>query len=606
MILYDASTIATAPFPDTEEGRAAKSFLVPLFQRGPEAWFEDRARMLLLGMDDLLIPLSLTDGSWNNSYLFSMYARYIASQRNAIKTGNWKPLAGFTASSALWGVGAVMKATRLDKVIQVDTWPSMRNMGANLTADQARRLTEFLTTRFPDHALVFMALNPATHSPLLNNLKGQGYAFSYMTHTRMLLPAGLDPGASARKLRRRDARMTETSGYQVLDGRDVPGCAPRLAELYRMLNREKYMTNPPNTQAFFEDLLQGTRIPLRLLVKDGRVDAFYGISVKDEVLYSPVSGYDLTLPQDVGLYRMLNSLLMMEAFDRGIAIETGGGSDPFKSLRGDRPLPRYNAVYLRHLPSYRHIAWRLVDKLGNESLLGFSRKRLREVDGEANVVGFDGIPETFAPPFLSPRESVALLNRELESLERDVEATANLTGKERTRHVVALHKRLEEEQLPRPRVARLRERLKQLEHDSQTDKKQRKKGPKDDPRADVARHLLEAATTVGGTTVVCHHLGEAPEHPPRTLAELLGKASTPTAVVLTATRGGTVEFATAATPQLVALGVDASALLTQLTADGPPQGGAELAWAEGSHPEDITGALERARGFLQTRLTAPS
>ncbi|RKH46308.1 GNAT family N-acetyltransferase [Corallococcus sicarius] len=478
MILYDETHIQTAPFPDTEEGRATKDFLVPLFQRGPEAWFGDRARMLLLGMDDLLIPLSLTEGSGDNSYLFSMYARYIASQRSAIKTGNWKPLAGFTASSVLWGVGAVMKATRLDKVIQVDTWPTLRNMGANLTADQVQRLTDFLTTRFAKYALVFMAVNPATHSPLLNQLKGHGYDFSYMTHTRMQLPAGLEPGASARKLHRRDARMTEASGYQVVDGRDMPGCAPRLADLYRQLNREKYMTNPPISEAFFEDMRLGTRIPLRLLVKDGRIDAFYGISVKDDVLYSPVSGYDLSLPQEVGLYRMLNSLLMREAFDRGIAIETGGGSDPFKSMRGDRPLPRYNAVYVRHLPAYRHVAWRLVAKLGNESLLGFSRKRLREVDGEANVLGFDGIPDTFASPILSPRESVALLREQLESLERDVEATANLTGRERLRHVSALNKRLEDEQLPRPRVAALRERLEQLERAQQSDKKQRKQPPK--------------------------------------------------------------------------------------------------------------------------------
>ncbi|RKH56577.1 hypothetical protein [Corallococcus llansteffanensis] len=606
MILYDEANIDTAPFPDTEEGRAAKGFLVPLVRHGPQPWFDDRARMLLLGMDDLLIPLSLTEGSGNNSYLFSMYERYIGSQRRAIKTGNWKPLAGFTASTALWGVGAVMKATRLDKCIQVDTWPSLRNMGANLTADQTRRMTEFLTAQFPAYALAFMALNPATHSPLLNALKGQGYEFSYMTHTRMLLPFGLELDRRARENRRRDARLLETSGYQLVDARDVPGCAPRLAELYRMLHREKYTTNPPVNVAYFEDALKGTLIPLRLLVKDGRIDMFYGIAVKDDVVYSPVSGYDLSVPQEVGLYRLLNNLLMMEALDRGIAIETGGGADQFKTLRGDRPLPRYNAVYLRHLPSYRHLAWRLAAKLGNESLLPFSRKRLHQVDGEANVIGFDGIPDTFAPPILSPRESVALLRQELESLERGLEDASELSGLERVHLLDALGKRLEDEQLPRHRVAVLRERLEQLGREQQSDKKNRKKAQRAQ-RAELVRHLLESAPTVGDTTVVCHHLGESPEHQPRTLAELLRKTAAPTAVALTATRGGTLELVTAMTSQLVERGVEANQLLARMapTVEGGTDGGPELAWAEGALGEDVSAVLERARGFLQTRLAAP-
>ncbi|RKG66588.1 GNAT family N-acetyltransferase [Corallococcus exercitus] len=608
MILYDATTIHTAPFPDTAEGRGLRSFLVPLVQHGPGPWFEDRARMFVLGLDDLLIPLSVTDGTFGNSVLYSVYERFIGSQRKAIRTGNWKPLAGFAASSALWGVGAVMKTLRLDKAVQVDCWPSLRNAGANLTEDQARRLTEFLTTRFPDHAPYFLAVNPVTHAALLNHLQAQGYDFAYMTHTRMMLPFEPELERRVRENRRRDARLLEPSGYRVVDARELPGCAPRLAELYRRLHREKYATNPPISVTYMEEMLAGSLLDVRALVKDGRVDMFYATVVVNGVMFSPVSGYDTSLPQEVGLYRLINNLLMRDAQARGVMLETGGGADPFKTLRGDRPVPRYNAVYLRHLPSWRHTPWRLAMKVGNEQLLPFSRKRLHAVDGEANVVGFDRVPEVFAPTLPTPREATARQEQELTELEQDLARTEVFSGNERVRHLGALRKRLEDEQLPPARVAPLLERWEHLSHAPQADKKEKRKAQRA-VRAELARRLLETATTVGDTTVVCHHLGDGLDFQPRTLAEQLRKGTGSIAVVLTSTRDGTLELVTALAPPLVERGLEARRLLEQMVPPGGAgrEGGAELAWAEAALPDDdVSAVLERARAVLHTRLSIPT
>src|SRR5688500_7589569 len=149
MILYDENTIADAPWPDTEEGRRARSFLVPLFQQGTHAFFEDRSTLRLLALDVLLIPLSIHDAAYDHSYFFSIFARYITSQRAVLKKGNWKPLPRLAMDSALWSMGALLKGASIDKVVQVDNWPTLRNMGALLTADQVRRLTEFLAARYP-------------------------------------------------------------------------------------------------------------------------------------------------------------------------------------------------------------------------------------------------------------------------------------------------------------------------------------------------------------------------------------------------------------------------------------------------------------------------
>ncbi|WP_375773663.1 GNAT family N-acetyltransferase [Archangium gephyra] len=603
MILYDENTIADAPWPGTEEGRKARDFLVPLFQQGAHAFFEDRSTLRLLALDELLIPLSINDAEYGNSYFFSPFARYITSQRALLKTGNWKPLPRLAMGSALWSLGALLQGARINKVIHVDNWPTLRNMGAPLTADQVRRLTEFLTARYPQHALVFPALSPATHAPLCNHLKAQGYAFAFMTHTRVLLPHGHEPGRKARENRRRDARLLETSGYQLVDAREMPGCAPRLAELYRMLNREKYATNPPITPAFFEAALRGEMIQFRLLVKDGRIDSFYGFHVKGDVLFSPAAGYELSLPQELGLYRILNNLLMQEALDRGIAIETGGGADPFKSHRGDRPVPRYNAVYSAHLPAYRQAGWRLVRKLANDNLLPVVRSRLRQIDGE-DVAGFDGVPETFAPPFLSPRESVAQVEEALEALRGELEELSRLEPKELASRLPALARKMDGWQSPPKRLDALRERLGQLEHQLH-DEKRTKRVSARAQRAQVARQLLEGASKLGDALLVASHLGEESSQNLRTLAEGLRKAAPQAAVVLTATQGGSVVLVTAAAQELLQRGVDAGQLLrwgAPAVGAGSESGGPEVAWAEGSRPEGLSAVPGAVRQSLQERL----
>lgn len=603
MNLYDEKTLADAPWPDTEEGRKARDFLVPLFQQGAQAFFEDRTTLRLLAMDELLVPLSINDAEYDNSYFFSIFDRYIVSQRAALKTGQWKPMARLTMGSALWGLGALLQASRINKAVHVDNWPSLRNMGAHLTAEQVRRLTAFLVERFPGHALVFPALSPATHSPLCNHLKQHGYAFAFMTHTRVMLPHGVELERKVRENRRRDSRLLEASGYRLVDAREMPGCAPRLAELYRMLNREKYFTNPPITPAFFEAALRGEMIQWRLFVKDGRIDAFYGFHVKGDVLYSPAAGYEMSLPQELGLYRMLNNLLMQEAFDRGIAIETGGGADPFKSLRGDRPVPRYNAIYDAHLPSYRRAGWRLLRKLANDNLLPVVRSRLRQIDGE-DLAGFDGIPETFAPPFLSPRESVARLDEALASLGAELEALSRLEPKERAPLIPALARKMEDWPSPPRRLTELRERLGQLEQHVHEEKRNKRVSARAQ-RAQVARQLLEGASKLGETLLVASHLGEDSSQNLRTLAEGLRKADARATVVLTATQGSTVVVVTAAAQEVLQRGVDAGRLLEHVAsviAAGSAAGGPELAWAEGSRTAGISAVPGAARAYLQQHL----
>ncbi|PTL76742.1 DHHA1 domain-containing protein [Vitiosangium sp. GDMCC 1.1324] len=602
MVLHDASNLEQVPWPDTEEGRFARAYLTPLIQRGSTAFVSDRTTLRLVSMDGLVIPLAINDAEYGNSPMLSNYARYVTLQVKAIQRGNWGPVYGRLVRGVLHGVGGMLKVARIDRCVYVDHWVVLRNMPTLLTADQVQRLTRFLVSQFPDHAIVFSTLSLATHSPLLNTLKACGYDSVFAFHTRLLLPKA-EVSRQVRENRRRDARLLEANGYQIVDGKEMPGCAPRLAELYRFLNAEKYSTNQRMSVDFFETHLREGTLQFRLAVKDGRIDGFFAYAIGHDTLFPPVFGYDLSLPQELGLYRGLVHLLIQEAADLGIAVELGAGADQFKSMRGDKPMPRYSSVYTQHLPGWRQSGWRLLRRFANGPMLSASRGVLRPIDGD-NVVGFDGEPETFAPPTMGVREAVELLRQELASLERALEEASALEGEALARALTPLAEKLHNWQQPPRRVVELREKLMRLEQRQRRGTSSKAPPEKAPPTADMARQLLEGAARLGEALLVASHLGEASAQQMRALAESLRQSADCAAVVLTATRGGKVVLVTAATQALLQRGVDAGQLMAQVApaVDGKGGGAPEIAWGGGSRPEGIDAALEAARHFLQARL----
>jgi hypothetical protein len=358
--------------------------------------------------------------------------------------------------------------------------------------------------------------------------------------------------------------------------------------------------------AFFESALRDGTLRFRLAVKDGRIDGFYAFIVSDDVVFSPLFGYDVSLPQELGLYRGLVYHLMQEALDHGLTIELGAGADGFKSLRGDRPVPRFTAVYTRHLPAWRRTGWRLLRRFANEALMPSSRSYLRTLDGDA-VVGFDGVPEVFTTPTgASPREAAEALRQELASLERALEAASALEGEALAQVLTPLSAKLHNWPQPTRRVLELRGRLEALELRQRREARARAQAP-GASAAEEARQLLEGAVRLGDTFLVARHLGEAPAQHLRALVDCLRAHDGCAAVVLTATRGEKVVLVTAVTQALLQRGVDAGQLMAHIApaVDGKGGGAPQVAWGGGARAAGIDAALEAARRYLEARLQGP-
>ena len=70
--------------------------------------------------------------------------------------------------------------------------------------------------------------------------------------------------------------------------------------------------------------------------------------------------YDVNLPPQFALYRMIFALMIAEAGERKMLLNLSAAAGEFKMLRGAEPIQEYDAVYDRHLPRSRRIAWRFL------------------------------------------------------------------------------------------------------------------------------------------------------------------------------------------------------------------------------------------------------
>ena len=91
-------------------------------------------------------------------------------------------------------------------------------------------------------------------------------------------------------------------------------------------------------------------------------------------LFCPFFGYDRSLPQDISLYRMLSTVLMLEANQRKLFFHQSSGASMFKKIRKANSCIEFLGVDCRHLSPLRRIPWALLDKMCN-SLGIFLMKR---------------------------------------------------------------------------------------------------------------------------------------------------------------------------------------------------------------------------------------
>jgi len=365
-------------WPDTPEGRQAQAYLQPLLELGSRAFAANvDTRLLLLETADAIMPVTLNDTQYDSSYVVSPFTHYVSYAIQELELLGSKPLE-LLLTGLLHGLGMMFKLVRINRTVQLNNWLLSTNLyPQGLTPETALAAAELVRASFPGHTLIFRSLCRTLHAPLLDALTRYGFRLVPSRQIYLWEPSRLT--AKARWLLKRDRALLEAHGYEPVEHeRLCESDVPRLLELYNLLYLDKYsLHNPQFTERFLLQALREQTLRLHALrcKTSGRIDAVLGCYTRGGIMTTPVFGYDTSLPQKLGLYRMLSAeLLRLAAADNCLLHESSGAAE-FKRNRGAFADIEYLAVYDRHLPWPRRACWSLLACVLNSVGVPLMKKR---------------------------------------------------------------------------------------------------------------------------------------------------------------------------------------------------------------------------------------
>lgn len=211
---------------------------------------------------------------------------------------------------------------------------------------------------FPDRALAFRSLNAWSDGGLIERLKAAG---ARLLPSRVVWTVDDVAGEwLSKRDARRDLRLIERGGYRIERPTRLPDADwARVRALYRGLYLDRHsLFNPDYSDAFLRAAMASRFLRFQTLVSaNDEIVAFVACARSGGILTSPLLGYDLTQPQDRGLYRMAMVLPGLEARADGLRVNHSAGAGAFKRFRGAKPQLEYMALFDSHLPSWRRMGY---------------------------------------------------------------------------------------------------------------------------------------------------------------------------------------------------------------------------------------------------------
>jgi len=371
--LFTRENIDLFDWPSTPDGDYARRYLLPMIRDGAQKYIRNvhNTELMIAKIDDVIFPISITDFHPENSYTCSPYSHYVSyGGFEEVKRLN-NPQAEFFIKLIMHPLAWYFRHTDFDRVVYVNNWLLSTNLYPSITATQLKVLTEALPKWFPDRAIIFRSVDEFRNPHVADVLQKNGYELALSRQVWYMNPE------YAKKTRqyKEDARVLRHHGYEIVDGKNFSDDEVRRAVgLYNMLYLEKYSYfNPQFTEDFLRLARDEEILFLRGLKRNGKLNGVMGFFVRNGLMTQPLFGYDTTLPQEEGLYRLLTLITLQEGPQKNLMVHASGGVGKFKKMRGGKSTIEYNAVYDKHLPARRRRPWALIRAISKFAIPFFQK-----------------------------------------------------------------------------------------------------------------------------------------------------------------------------------------------------------------------------------------
>lgn len=354
--LFDSNTIEQLIWPNSEEGLFAKKLLIPLVKDGAATYFHNiKTEMMVLKVDDLVLPITINDFESDNSYVCSFYNYYIGlGSINASTIKN--KLLRYLTTKVLSSLGIILKLGNIDKIVYVNNWLFSTNLYPKLEQIQILSIREFIQERFPKHAIVFRSINEVDQNCPLKALVDSN--FHLIASRQIFLTNTKETTFFESRLFKGDFKLLNKTDYIINDLKNDYESTKILA-LYNEIYVDKYSKlNPQFSEKFVKLLIQHQIFNFKILQKNDQIDGVVGYYSAHGVMSSPFFGYDTKALQEANLYRQLSTVLTLEAKNKKQLYNQSSGASFYKSIRKATPTIEYSAVYTKHLPYVSRLTWK--------------------------------------------------------------------------------------------------------------------------------------------------------------------------------------------------------------------------------------------------------
>lgn len=373
--LFDSSNIDRIEWPNSDHGAFAKNFLTPLIKEGVEKYFDNiKTTLFALKIDDFVIPLTLNDKQYDNSYVCSFYSYYIHYGLISLNLmhhmwGFNKLLKGFLRT-----LGALLKGGKINKVVSVNNWLFSTNLLPDLSQHQIQRITGFLKERFPDHAIAFRSVHTFENKQFHHHLRNM--RFDLIASRQVYFTNPRNEEVFSTRIFKSDLKLLKETDYETVKPHDISiNDASKLLSLYNAIYVNKYAAVNPQVNANFVKMaIENNIMTFHALKKEGSIDGVVGYYKLHGTMTSPFFGYDNQKPQNAGLYRILSTILSLEAKQHDVIFHQGAGASFYKTVRRAEPNMEYIAVYNKHLPIHRRFVWLTLKAIMNGVGVKFMKK----------------------------------------------------------------------------------------------------------------------------------------------------------------------------------------------------------------------------------------
>lgn len=370
--IFDSRNIDSLHWEDYKNGSTFKNYFAPLIKKGVKLHIENvDVEQVILVHGTELIPMSIAQQKKKSqAYVASNIGQYFdypieEFQRFEIVKG-WKKTFSILSLRVLRKFSSVLK---IDECVFINSFLLSSNLCPK-NYEEIPELIAYLKNKYPNKCFVFKGVSPEYNEKLFVDLSQS--KFKPVFSRELYFISKTDDKYQKKRAFIRDRKHADKRTDILWDSNDKldQNEKSQFLKFYEDLYIGKYSNlNPKYTIEFLNNIAEGGFFRIGSLKKG---NDFLGAQVlfqRDGMITTPFIGYNRDLPQEMGIYRILNYYLMDKASKSDLNLNLSSGAAEFKKQRGGVSGIEYNMVFVDHLHFLRKLPWIILGFIGRRFVI---------------------------------------------------------------------------------------------------------------------------------------------------------------------------------------------------------------------------------------------